>query len=372
MAFTNTVETVGDAALTDSILNRSITELHDDIMTALGLHALRACTALTNVIFKNVASVAIGAFWNCTALTKADFSAAVAFANNAFYGCTSLTALILRSTTLCTISDTPFASSAIASGTGYIYVPAALVDQYKASWTAYAAQIRAIEDYPTICDPYSWTSVAIAIADGTYKDVYKIGDLVPLDMGSEGLINMQIAAFDADDLADGSGKAPISWVSKELLKTTKAFNPSLVTNDDGTYQEGTGIIGGWASSELRTYLSGTIMPMIPDEVRSMIKTVAKSQSYYTTAGTMDTQITNDSVWIPSYDEVRGTDSLYYPLFQNANANRIKYEVGSSVARWWRLRDAFDKTKPYLIDNKGNGSGIYTAAAYGGVALCFCT
>ena len=43
----------------------------------------------------------------------------------------------------------------IAAGTGYIYVPAALVDKYKAAtnWSVYADQIRAIEDYPEICDP---------------------------------------------------------------------------------------------------------------------------------------------------------------------------------------------------------------------------
>ena len=46
-----------------------------------------------------------------------------------------------------------FNSTPIASGTGYIYVPAALVDNYKAAtnWSTYANQIRAIEDYPEIC-----------------------------------------------------------------------------------------------------------------------------------------------------------------------------------------------------------------------------
>jgi hypothetical protein len=37
----------------------------------------------------------------------------------------------------------------IASGTGYIYVPAARVNNYKSAtyWKDYAAQIRALEDY---------------------------------------------------------------------------------------------------------------------------------------------------------------------------------------------------------------------------------
>ena len=45
-----------------------------------------------------------------------------------------------------------FANTPIASDTGYIYVPKSLVEQYKAAtnWVVYAAQIRAIEDYPEI------------------------------------------------------------------------------------------------------------------------------------------------------------------------------------------------------------------------------
>lgn len=36
---------------------------------------------------------------------------------------------------------------------GYIYVPAALIDEYKTAtnWATFADQFRAIEDYPDIC-----------------------------------------------------------------------------------------------------------------------------------------------------------------------------------------------------------------------------
>ena len=96
MAFTNTVETVGDAALTRSIIDKSITELNDNISVSIRQQAFRACSALASVNFPNVTNVGLGAFWQCTALEKADFASCVTFANNAFYGCTALTALILR------------------------------------------------------------------------------------------------------------------------------------------------------------------------------------------------------------------------------------------------------------------------------------
>lgn len=370
MAFTNTVETVGDAALTRSIIDRSITELNCNITTSIRQQAFRACSALESVNFPNVTSVALGAFYNCTALAKAEFGSAVAFANNAFYGCTALTALILRSTdALCTISGTPFASSAIASGTGYIYVPKALVDQYKASWTAYAAQVRAIEDYPGIADPYSWEGVAANIADGSYKSVYKIGDLVPLDLGTEGVVNMQIAAFDADDLADGSGKAPISWVSMEALKTNHIWNPALVTNDDGTYQEGTGTIGGWPKSELRAYLNNTILPMIPVDVRALIQTITMSSDGYDVTGAIVTYTTEETIWLPNYSELSGK----YQSALGTSAQRKKKNIGSTAfANWW-LRSGYRTTIPHCVTSSGSVSyNITSEYNYGSTILCFCT
>lgn len=75
-----------------------------------------------------------------------------------------------------------------------------------------------------------WETILASTSDGTYRTKYKVGNYKPLDLGSEGVVNMQIAAFEADELADGSGYAPISWVSKELLKTNKRMNPSLIIN----------------------------------------------------------------------------------------------------------------------------------------------
>lgn len=381
MSFVNTVETVGDAALMRSIIDRSITELNCNITTSIRQQAFRACAALASVNFPSCTSVALGAFWNCTALTKADFSSAVAFANNAFYGCTALTALILRNTeAVSTITGTPFAGSAIANGTGYIYVPSALVETYKANWTAYAEQVRAIEDYPGIADTYSWAGVAANIADGSYASVYKVGDLVPLDLGSEGVVNMQIAAFDADDLADGSGKAPISWISEGLLKTARRMNPELVSNGGGTYQEGTGTIGGWGSSELRTYLNETILPLISEDVQAMIHTVTKySDSIDTSGASVDSAVTEDDVWIPSWREIGGGTShetvgaTYTGLFSSSSKLIKKKHNSSSAAGWW-LRTMNNTGYAYGVDSDGTINPYFAPddAYFKYIALGFCT
>lgn len=222
-------------------------------------------------------------------------------------------------------------------------------------------------------DKYSWNGVFASIKAGTYATDYVIGDMIPLDLGSEGLINMQIAAFDTDDLADGSGKAPITWIAKELLSTSRRMNPSVVANGDGTYQEGTGCVGGWEKCEMRFYLKNTIKPLIPENVRSRIVTVAKTHYAYDTANTQFTQTTEDDVWLPGQKEV--DKGLYAQLFPD-NASRIKSKVGSSTAVTWGLRDGErGYGKPanfYYIHTVGVNTIHDEAKTAYGIALGFCT
>ena len=127
MSFVNTVEIIGDEALSASIIDRSITRIADNIATKIGSSA----------------------FYGCTALTEVNLPAVTSLENNAFRN-TAVTAAILRGATMCALANTyAFMGTPIASGTGYIYVPAALVDSYKAAtnWSTYAAQFRALEDY---------------------------------------------------------------------------------------------------------------------------------------------------------------------------------------------------------------------------------
>lgn len=333
--------------------------------------------SVTSYSSNTLTSVGEYAFYGSTNLSKVELAAAASIGESAFEGCTSLTMLILRkSDAVVTLGSNGLANSAIASGTGYVYVPAALVDSYKAdsAWSAYADQIRAIEDYVEAWAKDSWEMVQYRIQHGDYASYYAIGDTIPLDLGTEGLVNMQIAAFDADDLADGSGKAHISFISKELLATSKRFNPAITstTDDEGNtvYTEGTGTIGGWEKSELRTYLNDTIKSLIPEDVRSSIVSVSKTQTAYDTTRTSFTQTTEDSVWIPNYDECFGSSSMYYSLFENTSANRVKYKAGASSASYWWLRSAYNFNSVYTVSTSGSDATGTAYTTYG-VALGFC-
>ena len=92
------------------------------------------------------------AFSYNTALTLVSFPAVTSISASAFEGCSKLTAVILGAESVVTLANvSAFTGTPIASGTGYIYAPASLVDSYKVAWSTYANQIRAIEDYPEIC-----------------------------------------------------------------------------------------------------------------------------------------------------------------------------------------------------------------------------
>ncbi len=350
----------------------------------------------------------------------------------------------------------------------------------------------------------SWDEIIANVENGTYRSKYMVGNYKPLDLGAEGVVNMQIVAFDKDQKADGSGTAPISWLSVELLKTSKRMNPayeeikepqdkgpawafsdadgywssqnkgldstsatatwtltiaeagtltvsykvgseqkydkltvevngnkvaneisgngnwteyamevasgqavtvkatyskdgSTGSNGDTAYikfsgvsythteeisnltvqvvvgiKEGTGAIGGWEKSELRAYFQNTIMPLIPDEVRSHIVKVTKTHPAYRAKASDPksyesfTQTTQDKVWIPSYAEMFASYSnggIYRSLFAD-NASRVKKKVDSASASVWWLRAANNGYAFYTVHSDGsyNNHNAYISAA----------
>lgn len=117
-------------------------------------------SGFTELIFPNLTkATSYGCFLTSSLsisqhLTKLTVGAKCTFGSSCFSYQGKLEALILSANEVSTLSaSNAFANSAIAKGTGYIYVPSALLEQYKVAtnWATYANQFRAIEDYPEIC-----------------------------------------------------------------------------------------------------------------------------------------------------------------------------------------------------------------------------
>lgn len=183
-------------ALLDASLNNTLTDI-DSNVTSVVAYACRGLSKLKTVNLPNATSIGTYAFYYCTAMTSfnapkvktlgtyalynsaiksANFPLATSVPSQCFYSCNSLTkadfgvassiaasafayagvsVLILRiESEICTLTNkNALTDTPIADGTGYVYVPSALLDTYKAAtnWSAFANQFRAIEDYPEIC-----------------------------------------------------------------------------------------------------------------------------------------------------------------------------------------------------------------------------
>lgn len=125
--FVNTIDLLGDTTVVDSIIEGTIENFCDDVLNVISQSAFGGCTKLKYVNLPNANEIKEEAFVECEALKT----------------------FILSSENICILRSRVFDSTPIKSGTGYIYVPRALLDSYKTAtnWSTYANQFRALEDY---------------------------------------------------------------------------------------------------------------------------------------------------------------------------------------------------------------------------------
>lgn len=121
-------------------------------LKVVGGYSFDGCTALKQVYFPSLTRVGGNGFIN-SGLETARFPVLSTIGTNAFRS-SKITALILEGSTMVTLDNvSAFTGTPIANGTGYIYVPRSLIENYKVAtnWVTHANQFRAIEDYPEIC-----------------------------------------------------------------------------------------------------------------------------------------------------------------------------------------------------------------------------
>jgi hypothetical protein len=168
-----TVKTVRNYAFSSCT---SLTSVDLPQAATFGNYAFSGCTSLTSVDLPQATTFGSSAFQGCTSLTSVDLPQATTFGSSAFqgckqitritlpkvqkingqnfcYNCSALTAFVIENTEqVCSLTSTSncFANTPIRSGTGYIYVPDALVDSYKTAtnWVTFADQIKPLSELP--------------------------------------------------------------------------------------------------------------------------------------------------------------------------------------------------------------------------------
>lgn len=345
-----------------------LTSIYLPAATSIGDYAFYECRKLTGTV-NLPAATTIGkyAFGNCNRIECVDLSGSAKPTINtyAFQNCAKLNALIIRSDTMASLSNTnALTGTLIDRSLGGIYVPDDLVDTYKAAtnWAKYASNIYPISAYPvtdfsTISD--SWDEILASINDGTYATKYAVGDIKLMRINGND-VHVQLVAMDSDPLADESGNtAPTSWIVMNTI--TEHVMNSTDTNNNG-----------WAACEMRSWLRETAITWFPESIQGAINEVTKTYYDYTTNRTLSIA---DTVWIPSYREIFGgslyenSGPYYTAIFSDPN-KRILLNLSGGLAAWY-LRSA----------SNGNGyfTGVGTNGKYGnvnasylmGVVLGFC-
>lgn len=173
---------------------------------------------------------------------------------------------------------------------------------------------------------------------------------------------LELIAFDHDDLADGSGKAPYTFLMKDCLIDMYAMNPTR-TN-----------VGGYSGSEIYSTLNNNIYPTINADVRAVIKPIIKK----TSEGNVSPIIvsTEELIFMVSEFELRGTTSNsfagegeHYAIF-NTNASRIKRRPQGPVL-WYQRSPATGNAVRFCSTTVGGGFSTTNANALSGICFGLC-
>ena len=199
----------------------------------------------------------------------------------------------------------------------------------------------------------SWDTIIANVQNGTAADLYSLGNYKPLDLGTEGTINMQIVGKGVDPLASGSGYATLTFVGMELLSTVKKR-------------------GTMAGNDLYTYLDTTVAALVPSNVMSAVKSVTK---YSYDNGTSTESTASMSLWVPSFGEM-GIGSFeqqgptYSTVFKDA-VSRKKKIVGASSYNKWFVRTTYNNGRHAVSSGGAQDQDFYNNNFTAGVCLGFC-
>lgn len=148
------------------------------------------------------------------------------------------------------------------------------------------AQYKESIDFATA----TWAEIASVSEKGEASMHFAVGDEKTFVCNDSATMTAVIVGFNHDDLSDGTGKAGISLMVKELLPNTTAkwWGNTYAT----TYK----------ASTLRTTLRDTVINYFPEDLRNVIKEVNKLADSKTSAGTPTFESVPSKLWAPSQCE----------------------------------------------------------------------
>lgn len=146
---------------------------------------------------------------------------------------------------------------------------------------------------PTFYDA-SWDKVAEIAARGKASKYFAVGDERDIELSTGEVITVAILDFDHDDLADGSGKAPISIGMKNLLAAKYRMGNNNVI---------------WSDSEMRGETLATIFEQLPVDLQAVIKQVNKKWARSQWGEYKEIRTSVDKLFLLAMAEVYASESI---------------------------------------------------------------
>lgn len=169
-------------------------------------------------------------------------------------------------------------------------------------------------------------------------------------------LEYRIVGINHDDLADGSGKAGLTF---EATNSALGYQKMNATNTNA---------GGWEKSELRGRLNtGDLWSLLPSELQSKVKAVTKMTDNQGDgkAGTPTT--TTDKVFLLSATEVWGdmqSDGTQYEYYKSKGVTTSNYSgASSSNDHWTRSVSPSYSTYFRYVNHSGDWSGYNATNTY---------
>lgn len=162
-------------------------------------------------------------------------------------------------------------------------------------------------------------------------------------------LEYRIVGINHDDLADGSGKAGLTFEATNTVMGTPRINAT------GTN------VGGWEASELRGRLNtGDLWSLLPAELQSKVKSVTKMTDNQGGCKPGTPSATTDKVFLLSTTEVYGdlqSDGFQYEYYKSKGVTTSNYSGASSSSGRW--------TRSVAPNNSTNFRFVLGDGAFGG-------
>lgn len=283
--------------------------------------------------------------------------------------------IILSSTIRDQYQSVEYTDNTVTNNTEYYYA-------------AYAVNEDNIESEPAISnvtpkgyDPTlennTWTQIDDAAQKGLAQSLWEIGDTKQIVANGRAL-NVAILDFDHDFLADGSGKAKISFGTMDRVIDDVYAND----NDWDDAHSGLGMDYklNYSKTQVRDRIINTVYPSLTEELKAAIKPVTK-YNWYMASKAIATDETHDALFAFDPKEIDFTgyqsgvgSNRQYPYFSTPSVTLKSYNVwlrpcsyGGSTFQYASIKlNEYDSDFNNIVANTLNNghSGNKASIAFG--------